>query len=539
MIHSLLNDDNESDNGISLDDSVHDRPYSFDLETEEEDLAIDKAPPKTNAVTIPAIDPLRYNTTPHETTTSPGEAQDNDDDFFFIEDQDEDTSFPSENPPSPNKGISSSSNFHSSGAPPPVLSTSSRMGMQRSLSSIQFASCSDDLTSSKTLFQSGLMMSLDPLHEHEEDDEDEKENHDEEQDDDCCDQEGHGHLQQQEETSSQVPRDEEECAEVPHKKDYSKHKRRPSWKSMKRVLSMNSLRKLKTKTYNKDGNTNSNHDRSKKENMDSNQIHSTHRKSSNSSLSSSLHDDKSDLDSLNMSLHSHRNLNLGLGLLDLSSAKVTPSPDPSYHETFYLDGDEEKDDDEPPALITSSSIAPNSHQSSHSSGRCHLSGTSKPTGIKSCMKKVSSYCNLESPNCHNGSSSVKSICSDSQSQSSNKCNNKTMKRVTSFSNIEIREYDITIGDTIPHDGPPIAIDWNYDEGQVRRFDLEYYEEMRPARRTRSEMYMGSKLRMFLLMKEQGFSPREIQRAAKNAARVRKSRTKSQKWDSFRVAFTGK
>jgi hypothetical protein len=155
------------------------------------------------------------------------------------------------------------------------------------------------------------------------------------------------------------------------------------------------------------------------------------------------------------------------------------------------------------------------------------------------MKKVSSYCNLDSPNFHNDSSSIKSIGSDSQSQSSKKCNNKTMKRVTSFSNIEIREYGITIGDTIPHDGPPIAIDWNYDEGQVRRFDLEYYEETRPARRTRSQMYMGSKLRMFLLMKEQGFSPKEIERAAKNAARVRRSRTNSKKWDSFRVAFTGK
>merc|ERR550539_1145814 len=86
--------------------------------------------------------------------------------------------------------------------------------------------------------------------------------------------------------------------------------------------------------------------------------------------------------------------------------------------------------------------------------------------------------------------------------------NKT-KRVTSFSNIEIREYDITLGDNPGGaDGPPISLDWNYNEIFTQVMDVDIYEEHRPPRRTRLEMYMCSSVRSYRLMKEQEMKSEE-------------------------------
>ena len=507
MIHSLANDDDDTDSGVSLDDSVHVRRYSLDS---DDDLSIED---QLDAI---HIDPQRNQVTPQEIRISSGQTPD-DGGAFFIGDGDEDNSLPSGRIQSPKRN---DDKYHSGGAPRLELMSNS-MGMRRSLSSIQFSSFADELSSNKTLLRSGFMMPLDPLHEHEEDEEDEKKDDDSltVEHDSASDPDYRGHLQKEEEASS--PKDDEECSK-PGKENYS-HTKRHSFKGMKRILSFNKLRKLKGKKDNLEGDTNSHHDRSKKGFGG----RSISKKSPNRSLSSSHYDGRNEFESLSVSLHSHRGLNLGLGLLDLSSVKVTPSPDTSYHEILLDVGDEKKDDSEPQDLLVTSSKALDLQRSSHSNG-------TKP--IKSCMKKVSSYCNLDSTSFHNDSISIPSVGNDLQSQSSNKSNNSTMKRVTSFSNIEIREYDIVIGDTIPHDGPPVSIGWNYDEGQVRRFDLEYYEKTRAARRTRSQMYMGSKLRMFLLMKDQGYSAKEIEQASKNAARVRKRRNKVKRWDSFKTTL---
>mmetsp|Transcript_22364 Transcript_22364/g.27409 ORF Transcript_22364/g.27409 Transcript_22364/m.27409 type:complete len:171 (-) Transcript_22364:266-778(-) len=99
-----------------------------------------------------------------------------------------------------------------------------------------------------------------------------------------------------------------------------------------------------------------------------------------------------------------------------------------------------------------------------------------------------------------------------------------MKRNTSFSHIEIREYNITLGDNPGGvSGPPISLDWDYDEMKTQRFNLEQFEEMRPPRRSRGEMYMGGSVRTFRLIRESGLSKEDIKKAEKSAEEVRKQR----------------
>lgn len=123
----------------------------------------------------------------------------------------------------------------------------------------------------------------------------------------------------------------------------------------------------------------------------------------------------------------------------------------------------------------------------------------------------------------------KSILKNSVSKSES----KEMKRVTSFSHLEIREYNLALGDNPGgKDGPPISLDWNYCPKSTIRVDIDRYEESRPPRRTRHEMYMPGSLRMWTLMKEMGYTLREIQDASNLAASVRKKREKSIKYEKI-------
>lgn len=95
-----------------------------------------------------------------------------------------------------------------------------------------------------------------------------------------------------------------------------------------------------------------------------------------------------------------------------------------------------------------------------------------------------------------------------------------------FSNIEIREYPITIGDN-PGGivGVPITIDWTPIEDQPMVFPLDEYEETRPEPRSMSELKMPSSYRSDVL-RRLGFSRRDIQEGVKaaNLARGRRRRT---------------
>ena len=108
-----------------------------------------------------------------------------------------------------------------------------------------------------------------------------------------------------------------------------------------------------------------------------------------------------------------------------------------------------------------------------------------------------------------------------------------MKRNVSFSNLEIRSYDVTLGDAPTQNGPPISLDWNYDPDATEEFDIDHYENIRHyTRRSRSEMVMPPSYRQYLLMREAGFNRNEIRNAmeeAKRTARQRERTVRGLKW----------
>ena len=105
-----------------------------------------------------------------------------------------------------------------------------------------------------------------------------------------------------------------------------------------------------------------------------------------------------------------------------------------------------------------------------------------------------------------------------------------IKRTTSFSTLEIREYHITIGDNPGgKSGPPVSLDWDYCKNATVKMCIDKYEENRAPRRARHEMYMSGSIRMWTLMKELGYSLREIESASRAADSIRKKRQKSLKY----------
>jgi hypothetical protein len=165
--------------------------------------------------------------------------------------------------------------------------------------------------------------------------------------------------------------------------------------------------------------------------------------------------------------------------------------------------------------------------------------TKKPA--QSILKKATSMLNL--PSQSNSSAFVpapkppsvspfeyKSPSASTSSNVTNTNTTKNMKRTTSFSTLEIREYNITIGDNPGgKNGPPISLDWNYSAKNTVKMCIDKYEKTRPPRRARHEMYMSGKIRMWTLLKELGYSLRDIDSASKAADSIRKKRQKSIKY----------
>ena len=108
---------------------------------------------------------------------------------------------------------------------------------------------------------------------------------------------------------------------------------------------------------------------------------------------------------------------------------------------------------------------------------------------------------------------------------------------TSFSTLEIREYDITLGDHPGGcQGPPVTLDWKYNERQTKVISVEEYEEKRPPRRCRSGMYIPRDMRIKILLQDKGFTFRQIQRAMKDANLVRMQRRKSAQYYNMNQRF---
>lgn len=104
-----------------------------------------------------------------------------------------------------------------------------------------------------------------------------------------------------------------------------------------------------------------------------------------------------------------------------------------------------------------------------------------------------------------------------------------MQRTTSFGTLEIREYPITLGDNPGGGkGPPVSLDWKHNEKRTKVIALEVYEDLRGPRRDRREMHMADNLRRWRLLRENGCTIEELNKASSAAENVRRQRKKSLK-----------
>lgn len=96
-------------------------------------------------------------------------------------------------------------------------------------------------------------------------------------------------------------------------------------------------------------------------------------------------------------------------------------------------------------------------------------------------------------------------------------------RNVSFSNLEIREYSMTLGDhPSARSGPPMSLDWEYTP-KSEIVALDAYERARQPRRGRKRLRMSLLDRENILVKQKGFSYSEIKDAWAEALEVRKQR----------------
>ena len=99
-----------------------------------------------------------------------------------------------------------------------------------------------------------------------------------------------------------------------------------------------------------------------------------------------------------------------------------------------------------------------------------------------------------------------------------------IKRNISFSTLEIRHYEMILGDNPGgSSGPPLSLGWNYDEDQTKVLDMEDYEQTREARRKVDQLHLKPGNRIDLLLQHSNCTVREMQKASNEANEVRKIR----------------
>jgi hypothetical protein len=137
---------------------------------------------------------------------------------------------------------------------------------------------------------------------------------------------------------------------------------------------------------------------------------------------------------------------------------------------------------------------------------------------RSSLKKISSYGKFP-PNASNSADggSVGSGAISPQAPSS-------FKRCVSFGNMQIREYNVALSDHPSCSyGPPIQLSWDYREKEI--VPLAQYEEDRTRRGRRGghQLLLSFYERHFMLIKQAGYSKREIRETMKEVERVKRER----------------
>jgi hypothetical protein len=103
-----------------------------------------------------------------------------------------------------------------------------------------------------------------------------------------------------------------------------------------------------------------------------------------------------------------------------------------------------------------------------------------------------------------------------------------INRTVSFTSLEIREFNMTLGDhPSAVSGPPVMLD-REPASEKRIITLDEYERMRGPRRGRKQLKLSFQQRRALLEKERGFTSMEIYEAWKEALLIRQQRQETLK-----------
>jgi len=93
----------------------------------------------------------------------------------------------------------------------------------------------------------------------------------------------------------------------------------------------------------------------------------------------------------------------------------------------------------------------------------------------------------------------------------------------SFSSLEIKEFNMTLGNhPSATSGPPVMIDWD-SEASKRVVGLDEYERDRSPRRQRRQLKLSYRDRKGILEQQRGFSTQEVNEAWAEALKIRQQR----------------
>lgn len=122
-----------------------------------------------------------------------------------------------------------------------------------------------------------------------------------------------------------------------------------------------------------------------------------------------------------------------------------------------------------------------------------------------------------------------------QSSSSEESIHEKMQRKASFSTIEFRTYNVAIGDnpgSTGSRGTPVSLCWEYDIRNIQLHDLDVYEDLRPKRRSMTQLYLSPYVREWMLLRDNGYTAQELKEAAKVADKARKERNQTVTINSY-------
>jgi hypothetical protein len=101
------------------------------------------------------------------------------------------------------------------------------------------------------------------------------------------------------------------------------------------------------------------------------------------------------------------------------------------------------------------------------------------------------------------------------------------KHRVQFSNIEMRFYNRILGDNPAVEyGPPIQLDWSYNDQNIFLTSIDEYETHRLPRRTRRQLAMSEGTRWNLMIHQFGYTHDEITECANKVKKIKKQREKS-------------